>query len=138
MTNDERQEPPVIPPAIEPLSDTAWARVERGVWSRLDADAAPAAAAVRGSPWRSWRPVWAPLAAAAVIALVIGVVHDSPERAPLGEPSRAVSGASPSTISFGDVHIELDPQTALGMSHETGQPIASLERGAAWFTVAPR
>ena len=28
------------PPSVEPLSDVAWARVERGLWTKLDADSA--------------------------------------------------------------------------------------------------
>lgn len=129
MTNDERRGPP----GIEPLSEAAWARVERGLWSRVDAElAVPARTA------RRWWLALAPLAVAAVIAIVVGVTRGGPERMAAEEPSRVVSGASPSAISFGDVHVELAPDTALAMSHETGQPIASLERGAAWFTVAPR
>lgn len=130
MTNDER-------PTIEPLSDAAWSRVERGLWSRVDAELAPGPApAVARRRWRL-AFVLAPLAVAAAIAILVGVSR-GPDRVAVGEPSRVVSGASPSAISFGDVHVELDPDTALAMSHETGQPIASLERGAAWFTVAPR
>ena len=128
MTNDER-------PTIEPLSDAAWSRVERGLWSRVDAELAPAP--VPAVARRRWWLAVAPLAVAAAIAILVGVTR-GPDRVAVGEPSRVVSGASPSAISFGDVHVELDPDTALAMSHETGQPIASLERGAAWVTVAPR
>ena len=34
MTDDQR----IGPPPIEPLSEAAWARVERGVWSQLDTE----------------------------------------------------------------------------------------------------
>jgi transmembrane sensor len=54
------------------------------------------------------------------------------------EPARVVSGTAPSSVSFGDSHVELDADTALVMNHETGHPTVLLERGAAWFTVAPR
>lgn len=132
MSDDER----LGPPPVEPLSDAAWSRVERGVWSRLDA-----AGASRSEPTpatsRRWWLVASPLvAAAAVAAIVIGTRTSTTEVA--DEPSRVVSGSAPSSVSFGDSHIELDADTALVMSHEAGHPVALLDRGAAWFTVAPR
>ena len=133
MKHDER----LGPPGIDPLSDAAWTRIERGLWSRVDADVA-VSAPVRSPAWRRWRIALAPLALVATVVIIVGAFRWSSERPPVGEPSRVVSGASPSAISFGDVHIELDPDTALVMTHEAGQPIASLERGAVWFTVAPR
>jgi len=71
----------------------------------------------------------------ATVVIIVGAFRWSSERPPVGEPSRVVSGASPSAISFGDVHIELDPDTALVMTHEAGQPIASLDAarcGSPW------
>ncbi|HET7503309.1 MAG TPA: FecR domain-containing protein, partial [Kofleriaceae bacterium] len=54
------------------------------------------------------------------------------------EPARVVSGTAPSSVSFGDSHLELDADTAVVMNHEAGHPTVLLERGAARFTVAPR
>jgi hypothetical protein len=54
------------------------------------------------------------------------------------EPSRIVTGDSPSSLLFGDSHIELDARTAVATAREGGHPTVLLERGAAWFTVAPR
>jgi len=129
MTDDQR----LGSPPIEPLSEAAWARVERGVWSELDAER-PA-----GSPSpapRRWWLVAAPLAAAAAVAVLLIVVRRAPSA--LDEPSRVVTGAGPSSVLFGDSHIELDAATALVMRHEAEHPTVTLERGAAWFTVAPR
>ena len=39
MKHDER----LGPPGIDPLSDAAWTRIERGLWSRVDADVAVSA-----------------------------------------------------------------------------------------------
>jgi hypothetical protein len=135
MTDDER----LGPPPVEPMSDAAWSRVERGLWARIDAAATPGPA---GGPTplapRRWWMVAGPLAAAAaIVAIVIG------SRTTTGvtvadEPARVVSGTAPSSVSFGDSHVELDADTALVMNHETGHPTVLLERGAAWFTVAPR
>lgn len=136
------------PPPVEPMSDLAWSRVERGLWSRIDAGAADAKAAPPAGPragWRWWL-VAAPLAAAAILAVVVGLQlllqgsrGDEPVRiVSPALPSEAASPSSPSAVSFDDSHIELDPDTALVTSHEAGRPQVLLERGAAWFTVAPR
>jgi hypothetical protein len=130
MTGDER----LGPPPVEPLSEAAWARVERGVWAELDAETAP----IRVPPGpRRWWAVATPLAAAAAVAALVVMTRGRPTTRS-DEPSRVVSGIAPSSVSFGDSHIELDAATALVMSHEAEHPTVLLERGAAWFTVAPR
>jgi transmembrane sensor len=144
MTNDQR----LGPPPVEPMSDLAWSRVERGLWSRIDAGAAdptPSPGQRPRAAWRWWL-VAAPLTAAAILAVVVGVQvilqesrSDQPVRivSPRVPPDAALSPA-PSSVSFDDSHIELAPDTALVTSHEGGRSQVLLERGAAWFTVAPR
>jgi len=135
MTDHER----LGPPPVEPMSDVAWSRVERGLWARMDAAEATASGAHAGPPSRRWWIVAAPLvAAAAVAAIVLGTRTTTQEIAVTDEPARVVSGSAPSSVSFGDSHVELDANTALVMDHEHGHPIVLLERGAAWFSVAPR
>lgn len=129
MTDDQR----LGSPPIEPLSEAAWARVERGVWSALDAER-PAGSPSPGA--RRWWIVAAPLVAAAAIAVILIAVRRAPTT--LDEPYRVVTGPAPSSVLFGDSHIELDAATALVMRHEAEHPTVTLERGAAWFTVAPR
>lgn len=131
MTDEQR----LGPPPIESLSDVAWARVERGVWSQLDAER-PAGHTPQG-PRRWWLAV-APLAAAAAIAALVIALRWRP--AGVDEPSRVVSGPgpAPTSVMLGDSHIVLDPDTALVMRHEAEQPTVLIERGGAWFTVAPR
>ena len=117
------------PPPIEPLSDVAWSRVERGLWARLDAGS-PAS-----TPVRRTLPRWLWLAVpaiAAAIAIVIGVGGGSP----VLEPARVVSNDAPSSIAFGDAHVTLDPHSAVVLDRDGGS--ALLERGAAWFAIAPR
>ena len=130
MTDDDR----LGPPPIEPLSDAAWARVERGVWAQLDAEG-QAASAPR-SPRRWWLAA-VPLAAAAAVAMLVLAIRERPATLP-DDPPRVVSGTAPSAVSFGDAHIELDAETALTMNREAEHPTVRLERGAAWFTVAHR
>lgn len=121
------------PPPVEPLSDVAWSRIERGLWSRLDAAPAAERAARTARP-RRWLWIAAPAlaAAAAAAAIVVGVPGG---RSQHDETARIVSGAAPSSLSYGDVHLELDAETAVVMDRNKG---ALLERGAAWFSVAPR
>jgi hypothetical protein len=130
MTDDQRHGPP----PVEPLSDVAWARVERGVWSQLDAER-PAA---QTPPPRRWWLAAVPLAAVAAVAALVIATRGRPIG--LDEPSRVVSGAVPdvTSVMLGDSHIALDANTALVMRHEAEHPTVTIERGAAWFTVAPR
>ncbi|MGE0871561.1 MAG: FecR domain-containing protein [Kofleriaceae bacterium] len=122
------------PPPVEPMSDVAWARVERGLWVRLDAEvAAPVA-----TPPRRWIWIVAPTMAAAAAAILVLLLRPSSTALTDTEPSRVVAGAAPSSIMFGDAHITLDAHSAIVMNRETGAPVTLVERGAAWFTVAHR
>ena len=127
------------PPPIEPLSDAAWARVERGVWSQLDATGAAgrsASPSPSSSPWsRRWWLAAAPVLAAAAVAVIVVATRSRPVEI---ETSRVVTDVASSSVSYGDSHIELDAHTALVMSHEAAHPLVLLERGTARFTVAPR
>jgi len=119
-------------PPVEPLSDVAWTRVERGVWSRLDETDV---VRERHSPRRWW--LAAPLAAAAIFAVVL-IVH-TPARPNRDEgPTRVVSEASSSSVSLGDAHIALEPHSAIVMDSHAGAPNVLVEHGAAWFAVEPR
>lgn len=136
------QENPGRPP-VDPLSDVAWARVERGLWARLDGAGTVTSAATSREitrEKRSWSWLAIPLAAAAACALVMFATRGAPSAVPAAEPepARVVSGASPSAVSFGDAHVELAADTAVNMVYDGEQPVAQLERGAAWFEVAPR
>ena len=141
MTQQKVESPPV-----DNLSDVAWARVERGVFARLDgAGTVTGAIATRdigrgSTPRRTWMWVAVPLAAAAACALVLFATrgHGSSGAVAASEPARVVSGASPSAVSFGDAHITLDADSAIEMVRDGAQPTALLEHGAAWFSVAPR
>ena len=136
MSDDER----LGPPPVEPMSDLAWSRIERALWSRMDGGETTASSDGTPPASRRWWILAAPLvAAAAFAAVVVGTRSSSPPDLVAGDESaRVVSGSAPSAVSFGDAHVELDASTTVAMSHEGAQPIVLLERGAAWFTVAPR
>jgi hypothetical protein len=124
---------PLEPPKVESLPDITWSRIERGLWDRMDRDTVVNQALPR-------RPMWIAvplLAAAAAVALGFGLrSHRTPQID--DEPARIVTGATPSSASFGDAHVELDANSALEMLHQGERPTALVEYGAAWFSVAPR
>ena len=140
MTDNDQK---LGPPPVEPMSDVSWARVERGLWSRIDSGATD----VRPeAPRRRWVWIAAPaLAVAAIVAILVGTGRfTSREETPAivssdpSEPSRVVAGAAATAVSFGDAHIDLAAQSAIVMSREGGSPSVLLERGVASFAVAPR
>ena len=130
-------------PTVERLSDVAWARVERNVFSRMAEGTVTSAAAAREirseRPANKWLWLAVPGAAAAAFALAFFSMN-GPAPAPLVAegPSRVVAGAAPSSVSFGDAHVTLDANSAVVMDQAAGKPTALLENGAAVFTVSPR
>lgn len=136
---------PLGPPPVEGLSDVAWARVERGVFASLDGagtvTAAISARQIKQTPSRhGWLWLALPIAAAACLAVMFasrgggGTAASGSE----SDPARVVSGTSPSAVSFGDAHITMDAETALEMLRDGNRQTVLLERGAAWFEIAPR
>jgi FecR-like protein len=128
------EQPKLGPPPVEPLSDVAWARVERGLWARLDAAPGP----VRDQPpRRRWIWVAAPLVAAMAIVFLVTRDRSDDHTPPETADVRVVAPATASTTAtFDDAHIELAPASAIVMRRD--RPTTLLERGAAWFSVAPR
>ena len=132
-----------VRPPVEPMSDLSWARVERGLGARLDAP--EQTAEVRGPSRRRWLWIAAPsVAVAAAAAAAFALLIETPELPPApvtmqpeALPTRIVAGGAPSTITYGDVHVTLDADSAVVMPTE-GSATAVLERGAAWFAIAPR
>jgi len=116
-------------PPIDPFSDAQWTRVERGLWERFDGEPV-----VTRTPARRrwlWLAVPASVAMAAAILLLVVGGHDPQPRI---DPARIVAGSAPSSITLGDVFIELDANSAVQADGDH----TIVERGAAWFTVAPR
>ena len=110
------EDPKLGPPPVEPLSDVAWARVERGLWARMDAAPEP----VHAEPSRRrWLWVAAPLVAA--MAIVFLVTRDRSDDHPPPEIAdvRVVAPATASTTAtFDDAHIELAPASAVVMRRD--------------------
>lgn len=147
-------------PEVEELSDLQWARIERGLWQRMDA-ASSEGAAERGDPsaadpraggsattestgprrWYRHAAIGGAMALAAAVALWL-IVRDGAggeAESSAEAPARVVTRDSATTVSFADAAIEVEPNSALLMSGgaERGATIV-LERGRAGFHVAPR
>ena len=130
------------PPPVEPMSDLAWARVERNVFGRLDRAEVTSTRVYTPAPKRGWAVIVLPIAAAAAVIGYVELRH--PAGQPVAsagsdaEPARFVAGASPSEVTVGDAHVTLEAQTAVVMDPQADKPSALVEYGAAWFEVAPR
>ncbi|MEZ4361445.1 MAG: FecR family protein [Kofleriaceae bacterium] len=129
-------------PEVEELSDLQWARLERALWTRLDAEAAEAPVAVGAGLARRRRGIAIAGSLALVAAVLLAVfVSRRPQEARViaQTPARVVTGESATAISFADAAIEVEGQSALSLSGsaEAGATVV-LERGGAGFRVAPR
>jgi hypothetical protein len=130
------------PPPVEPLSDIAWARVERDLWTAIDrGEAAPAPRAERPvTPVR--RSVGRYVVAAALVAAAAALLffvwpRDKARHHDL--PSRVATEAAPTTVSFGDAEITVAPQSTMRLAGSPAHGVdIVLERGSARFAVSPR
>lgn len=121
------------PPGIEPLSDTSWKRIERGLFA--DLDRAPAPETERRWRWRPWFGVAA--AAVAVAALALIVLQSSDESTPRQIHPRVATGDAPSQLTVGRATLEVAPHSALWVN--AGQEVTvMLEKGEVECTVPPR
>ena len=107
MTDDNEK------PPVEGLSEIAWARVERGVFARLDDGTVTNAVAARTTsyePRRTWLWLAVPAVAAAAVAIVLVARPSTMQPAQVAEPepARVVAGAAPTEVSFDDIHVALD------------------------------
>lgn len=126
------------PPPVEPLSDVAWARVERSVFSRVPEGTVTSAAAardVRPEPRSRWPWLAVPLAAAAAAMVAFyGRGAEAPQPvapAAAPEPARVVAGSSPSAVTFGDAHLVVAARSAVTITPKA----VTLEYGGASFEV---
>lgn len=128
---------------VEELSDLQWARIERGLWAKLDSEAGAAEPAPPQHVSSSWRvrglAVGGALALAAVAALVLLWPRPRPAEELVEAPSRVMTRDSATTVSFADAAIEVSPRSAVLLSGGGERSaMVVLEEGRAGFRVAPR
>lgn len=122
-------------PAVEPLSDTSWRRIERAVFAELARAPAPAPAwrAPAGRRWR--RPIigMTGLAAAAVLFLVL---RGAPEGG-MPQPSRIVTDEAPVALTVGRAALRVAPRSAMWVHSGHGREVmVVLEQGRVDCAVA--
>lgn len=130
------------PPPVEGLSDIAWARVERNVWSALDASDADdqrRAAPRATTPSRRWGRYALAGALALAAAAVLVLLWPSATATHHDLPSRVATAESPTTVSFGDAEITLASRSTVVLAGTPARGVdIVLEDGSATFAVAPR
>jgi hypothetical protein len=126
------------PPSVEALPDISWARVERNLWVALDESEVVATPPPAATPRRWVRyAVGAGLACAAAVALVL--LWPSGQAPSHDLPSRVSTAESPTTVSFGDAEITVEPESTLVLAGTPARGVdIVLEEGSATFAVAPR
>lgn len=132
-------------PAVEPLGETCWKRIENSVFAELDSESqrgqgvAPEPRTRRR--WALRRPAWAlatgaTVAAVAVIALL--VLNGSEDATVALEPSRIVTADSPVRMTLGRATITVAPESALWVRSAEGRGVeVMLEDGRVDCAVAP-
>ena len=123
------------PPPIEDLSDISWQRVERDLFTRLDAPIDSVERPIRRRPAR-WVAVAAIAAVAAAALLFFATRGD--DSTPSPKLSRLVTEGAPSSITVGDAAITAAPHTALLVTDSGAGAQVILERGAVDCTIPPQ
>src|SRR5262245_26041232 len=120
---------------IPPLSEQSWARIERGVFAALDAEAEPRAAPRRAKLWLGLILIVPAAAAGMFLARVL-----SPPRPPDPTVARVVTGgAAGSRYSVGEATLAVAPEALVIVSGDDEHGIVVLlERGQVDCEVAPR
>jgi ferric-dicitrate binding protein FerR (iron transport regulator) len=125
--------------SVEPLSDHRWAKIERGVFGRLELAAdGPISHPVPHGRKPALR-AWFLAAALGVLAVVAVAVSALPDRAVIDRPSRITTGASASHLALPGLSLDVEPQSAVVIDTEApGGQLIVLDRGTIVCQVAPR
>ena len=125
-----------IPP-VEPLSEARWNRIERGVFSELDAETAPVAPPRKKAPRRGWLLAGS-FAVAASVAAFVGVrtFAGAEREIPV---SHVQTGDGESTLTVGDSVIRVAKESAIVVDGDAKRGVLLvLDRGTVSCNVAPR
>jgi hypothetical protein len=129
-----------LPVQVEPLSQQRWAKVERGLFARLESSAQLESAllspAGRASPRR--RLAWA-VAATVVLSISLAIGWPRNEASSEALTSRITTGRDSSHLALAGLTLDIDPESSVvvGDSSKAGMLIV-VDRGSIICEVAPR
>jgi hypothetical protein len=129
-----------LPVQVEPLSPQRWAKVERGLFARLEADPPFEASPSRAVDTRSLRRRVAWAAAAAVLfSLCVALAWPRSEPSSEALTSRITTGRDSSHLALPGVTLDIDPESTVvvGDVSKAGMLIV-VDRGSIVCEVAPR
>jgi FecR-like protein len=133
-----------LPVQVEPLSPQRWAKIERSLFSRLEAES-PSDTSSHGESRRPWgRRALLGLVAASLTLVVVAVLLIAPWRATDGpsgveHASRITTGAIGSHLVLRELTLDVDPESTvvIGAATERGMLLV-LDRGSIVCDVTPR
>lgn len=132
-----------LPVPVEPLSPQRWAKVERGLFSKLESGALSASELelALGAPTpHVW--VWWAIAAAALVLTAAGAFvsfRGPDEPAAEARASRIMTGREGSHLALPGLSLDVEPESTVVVGDVSkGGVLIVLDRGGVVFDVAPR
>jgi FecR protein len=132
---------PMKPIEVEPLSEQRWAKIEKGLFDRLDREAplAPEAPPAPRPARNVWKPAAALVLAGALAAGVGAFASKSLFETPSAAPSRIVTTTSDSRVTVGESEVDVSPESAVVVSGDDAHGVlVVVDRGKVDCEVAPR
>lgn len=133
---------------IDPLSEARWARIERGLFEKLDGERIEAESPLHSQTVviarrRSWKtPLYTAVAVAAAMALSVGAMRLLELRranVAANNLSLIVTGASDTHLALGENSLDVAPDSAIVASGtDDNGVLVVLDRGSVTCEVAPR
>jgi len=128
-----------LPVQVEPLSPQRWAKVERGLFARVESGALSEPAPSRAvDPPPRRKMVWL-AAAAIVVSIGLAIGWPRPEAASEALTSRITTGHESSHLALPGLTLDIDPESTVvvGDASKAGMLIV-VDRGSILCEVAPR
>jgi FecR protein len=130
-----------LPVPVEPLPQQRWARIERGLFARLDAGAAHEPPPDLAATWFSGSRWVAAALAVAALLLAVGLAGFFGAKTGTGQTqaSRITTGRDGSHLVLRGVTLDVDPESAVvvGEASDHGMLVV-VDKGSLFFDVAPR
>jgi len=130
-----------LPVQVEPLSPQRWARIERGLFARLETSSLREAPAAPRGPAPSRLRFLSLVAAAAVLVVGVAFAALRLREEPPSEPrtSRITTGREGSQLALQGLRLDIDPESTVVVGDvPKGGTLIVVDRGSIVCDVAPR